>query len=243
MSVPNVVSETSICNMALARIGSTQSITSLADRSNEARQCAIWYPQDRDVLLCDFPFPWSESYFNLDQVAGPEINGQVANAQWSRTYRYPSDCLKVRRLVATPQPLTATIPQTTAPTSNAAWGNQPWKRAVGNPYPISYAVGHDATGRLIMTDSVGTGFGVTCVYTAAVEDPTQFSADFVDALAWRLAADLAMGLAFSDAKRNWAHQEYEKHARTVRATTMNEQQSDIPLIRTQSEMINARWRY
>lgn len=246
MTTINAISEASICNMALARMGSTQTITTLAstDRSNEAAQCRIWYPQDRDAILCDFPWPWAEAYAELDQVAGPEINGLVANAQWARSYRNPPDCLKIRRVVSTPAPVATSPPQTTGNFTLYPYQNQPWKRAVGNPYPISYGIGSDTTGRLIFSDSFGEfGAGLTCVYTAAVADPSQFAADFADTLAWRLAADLAMGLGFSDAKRQFAETMYERTIRKSRSAQENEQQSDIPLVRTQSEMINRRWNY
>lgn len=240
----NAITEASICNQALSRMGSTQTITSLniSDRSNEAVQARLWYPSDRDAMLCDFPWPWAESYQVLDQVAGPEINGQVANAQWQRTYRYPSDALKLRRLVDTPPTQVTTVPpQTTGTVAQFPYTNQPWRRPEGQPWPISYGVGHDATGRLIETDSFGCGFGITMVYTAAVSDPTQFSADFADALAWRLAADFAMGLGFSDAKRQYAEQMYTRTIYKARATHMNERQSDVPRITWQSEMVNRRW--
>lgn len=239
----NAITEASICNMALSRMGSTQTITSLAisDRSNEANQARLWFPQDRDALLCDFPWPWAESYQVLDQVAGPEIDGQLANAQWQRTYRYPSDALKLRRLVETQPILTNNIPQTTGTNSVYPYYPQPWRRPEGQPWPISYSVGHDAIGRLIETDSYGCGYGITMVYTAAVSDPTQFSADFADTLAWRLAADFAMGLGFSDAKREYAETMYRKTIYKARATHLNERQSDVPNITWQSQMVNARW--
>lgn len=242
MTTPTSLSEAFIANMALARIGVNARITDLAtDVSPEGAQAAIWYPQDRDALLCDFPWPWAEGYFQLDQVAGPEINQQVANAQWSRTYRYPSDCLKLRRIVVTPPPFNGSNPpQTTGLTSFNAWCNEPWKRADGQPYPISYSVTQDSIGRLIQTDAVGVGFGLTAVYTRAVEDPSQFSNDFADLLAWRLAADLGMALAIDERKRAYAEQQYERVVKKARATHLNETQSDIPLVRYQSEAIRAR---
>lgn len=239
----NAITEASICNQALSRAGSTQSITSLnpSDTSVEADQCRIWYPQDRDSMLADFPYPWAEAYLNLAQVAGPEIDGNVANAQWARSYRYPPDCLKIRRLV--PTPLTSTPqspPQTTGPV-NYGWGNQPWKRPEGQPYPISYGIGHDVTGRLLMTDFWGCGYGLTAVYTQSVQDPTQFAADFADALSWRLASDLAMGLGYSDSRRQYAERMYRDTIYKARATQFNEMQGDIPFLRRQSEVIRARW--
>ncbi len=243
MTSPYDIQEAGICNQALSRAGSTQSITSLnpSDTSVEADQCRIWYPALRDASLADFPYPWAESYLNLAQVAGPEIDGNVANAQWARTYRYPPDCLKIRRLVPTPVSGSDTIPQTTGPAGGYGYGNEPWKRPEGQPYPISYSIGHDATGRLLETDFWGNGYGLTAVYTAKVEDPTQFSADFADMLAWRLAIDLAFALGFSDQRRSNAQRMYEEVVRKQRATQFNESQGDIPWLRRQSEVIRARW--
>lgn len=237
----STISEASICNMALGRIGSTQTITSFGDGSNEANQCALWYPQDRDAMLSDYPFPWSTGYQQLAQVAGPEINGQIANAEWSRTYRYPSDCLKLRRVVATDLQASTSIPQTTGVMALYPSINRSWRRAAGDPSPISFSEGQDATGRLIMTDAYGDGAGLTAVYTRKVEDPTQMAADFADALAWRVAMDLAMSLGFSDGKRQWCAREYEQWVRRARASAQNAGQSDIPLISYQSETVRARW--
>lgn len=236
----NAIDEVKISNLALSRVGSTQQITSFQDGSTEAAQCLIWYPQSRDALLADFPWPWAESYMNLAQVAGPEIDNQVANAQWLRTYRYPSDCLKLRRLTATPQPNSSSIPQTTG-SPGFPYVVDPTKRSDGQPFPFPFAIGHDVEGRLIMTDNNGWGAGITAVYTAAVEDPTQFATDFADTLAWRLAADLAMGLSFSDEKRKYAESMYDRTIRKARATAYNESQGDAPFVRYTSEMIRARW--
>lgn len=240
----NAVTEASICNLALTRAGSTQSITSLniSDTSVEASQCRILYPMLRDTMLNEFPLPWTKAYAELDQVAGPEIDGNVANPEWTRSWRYPADCLKVRRLVPTQQTSDdVNPPQTTGITASLGYGVEPWKRQDGQPWPYPFEIGHDETGRLIFTDSVGDGFGLTCVYTQAVQDPSQFAADFADALAWRLAADLAMALGFSDQRRQMAHQEYERHGRRMRADLMNEGQSSIPYVNYQAEVIRARW--
>lgn len=245
MTTLNTISEVGISNMALARMGSTQRISSFTDGSNEAAQCGLWYPQDRDSMLNDFPFPWSEAYAVLDQVAGPEIDNQVANAQWARSYRYPPDCLKMRRIVFTPvQGAAGSPPQTTGTFVQGMYSNRPWMRIDGDPYPITYGLSNDSTGRLICTDAVGVpGFGLTAVYTQAVSDPSQFAADFADALAWRLAADLAMALGFDSNKRQYCMQEYDRWVHRTRASLMNELSPDWPIVRYQSETVRARWNW
>lgn len=236
MGTPNAVSEVSICNQALSRAGSTQTITSFADQSNEAAQCGIWYPQLRDTMLNEFPWPWARGYAALAMVAGPEINGQRANAEWIRAYRYPSDCLKIRALLPTQAATGSTTPVFSGD------GDEWWLKPDGRPYPYPYTLSQDDTGRLILTDAVGTGYGLTCVYTRAVSDPSQFAADFADALAWRLAADLCAALQFSTERRKECHEEYMRHTQRARASHMNETQGVNPTAnRYRAEGIRRRW--
>lgn len=235
MGTSNEISESSVCNLALARAGSTQTITTLLDGSNEANQCAIWYPQLRDTMLCEFPWPWARGYAPLSQVAGPEIDGQRANAEWLRAYRYPTDCLKIRAL----------LPTQAASSSGAAFpgdADEWWLKPEGRPYPYPYTLSQDETSRLILTDAVGYGYGLTCVYTRAVSDPAQFAADFADALAWRLAADLCSALQFSSERRKECHEEYMRHTQRARANHMNETQGANPSAsRYRTEGIRRRW--
>ncbi len=230
MTTANTISEASIANLALLRIGSTQSISSFADGSNEANQCAAAYPQCRDAVLADFPWPWAKAEAPLAQVAGPEINNTRARAEWARSYRYPSDCIKVHQLLATPNP------------NDLPYGySQPWLRESTNPMPVEFDIGSDASGRLILADFNGIGYGVTATYTQKVSDPTQFAPDFADALAWRIAVDLAMGLAFSDQKRQAAERGYEMSIRKARATAMNEVRTAISQIRYRARTVRDRW--
>lgn len=230
MPTPNTISEVSIANLALLRVGSTQSITSFADGSNEANVAANAYPQCRDALLADFPWPWAKAESPLAQVAGPETTKARARTEWSRSYRYPSDCVRMLALLPTPA------------TSDLPYGySQTWNRDATNPIPVDFDVGSDASGRLILTDFVGSGYGVTAIYTSKVADPNQFAPDFADALAWRLAVDLAMGLAFSDSKRQAAERGYESTIRKARATAMNETRTAISQIGYKSSTIRARW--
>lgn len=240
MGTPDYISEVSIVNNALNRIGSTQQITSFSDGSIEAAQAAMIYPSERNRLLNTFPWPFAEAYFDLVQVEGPETSGDRANAQWLRSYRYPTDCLKLRRVVIKPQPAGSSLPQTTGTTGINYWCNEPWRRAVGDAYPVSYGMGSDTAGKLIMSDFYDT-YGLTAIYTQAVSDPSQFETDFADALTWEVASEMAMGLAYSDSKRDHADKMAEKSTRMAIVTAMNSLASDIPHLRRQSEVIRARW--
>ena len=230
MTTANTISEVSIANLALLRVGSTQTISSFTDGSNEANQAGAAYPQCRDAVLADFPWPWAKAETPLSQVAGPEINKLRARAEWSRSYRYPSDAVKILSLMPTPAK------------SDIPYGySQTWKRDPTNPSPIDFDIGSDSQGRLILTDCYGIGNGMTAIYTQKVSDPNQFSPDFADALAWRIAIDLSMGLAFSDQKRQGAEHGYEMTMRKARATAMNEVRTAISQISYRSRTVRARW--
>ena len=66
-------------NLALSRIGSTQAITSITGTGLpvSAQQAQLWYDQTRVAMLSDFPYPFAEAYFVLNEVAGPEIDADA----------------------------------------------------------------------------------------------------------------------------------------------------------------------
>lgn len=241
MGTPTYPSEMLICNQSLAACGSTQQISSFQDGSNEALQCALWYPSIRDAILADFPWPWAEGYLILAEVAGPETNGLRANAQWTRSYRFPVDCAKLVRVVRTPPPLMPqSPPQTTGVFGINYWYNQTWRRALGDAYPVSYGLSQDAVGKLICSDFYGA-YGLTAIYTMNSSDPTQWDADFSDSLMWRLGGRLARTLMFNEKKAKDCDAEYKDSIKKSRATAMNQIQGDTPYIQRQAEVIRRRF--
>jgi hypothetical protein len=81
-------SETSICNQALARLGSKR-INALTDNSIEAIQARQHYEQTRDALL-------RSHYWNF-AIARSELSPDAASPAFGWEYQYilPSDCLRV----------------------------------------------------------------------------------------------------------------------------------------------------
>lgn len=243
MGTPTLPSEVLICQQALSNAGSAQTITSLNDGSNEANQCALWYPSMRDSMLCEFPWPWAEGYAPLVEVAGPETTQTLANVQWMRSYRYPVATLKLVRVVRTPPPLIPTIPPPPPTTGNLVLFtgcNQTWRRAIGQAYPVTYGLSADQTGKLICSDFYGP-YGLTAVITMALSDPTQWDADFADALAWKLGAKLAVALCFNEKMAKACKDGYVESNKLARATAMNQLQGDTPYITRQAEVIRRRW--
>lgn len=217
-----------ICNQALSRIGCAQTITSLADSRPEAVQCNLWYAQCRDAMLRDFRWPWATTYAALNQVSA---NTAAVNQEWVYSYRYPTDCLLIRRLLYLPDSPVALTSQPPVFPLPLMW------RQDADPYPIPFEVGQDDDGKLIYTDQINAWIK----YTVAVTDPTQFPQDFASVLAWRLATELAYSLATSDSRREYALKQYRDELATSRANALNEEQRDNPYTTWNSEFIRARY--
>ncbi|PHR17882.1 MAG: hypothetical protein COA41_11330 [Sphingopyxis sp.] len=162
-----------ICNMALTRIGQSQLITSLDEQSLAAELCTLHYADARDFVLRDFDWPFAEARVFLSDIGSPPVN-------WSFRYRYPTDCLKARRIA---------IPGNENPTADQR-----------TPYKVVHAAG----GRAIITNQQEAEL----VYTVRVEDTTYFDPMFVSALAWRLGSELAIGLQVRPENFNAAQQQY-----------------------------------
>jgi len=87
-----MASEVEICNMALSHLRAG-SINSLTEASLQAQQCKLWYPILRDQLLEDAPWGFAHGLKAMAVLASVSI------FNWSYAYQYPSDCLKINRLV------------------------------------------------------------------------------------------------------------------------------------------------
>lgn len=83
----------SICNMALARAGVSQTISSLTETSTQARMCNQFYEPTRQSLLREFPWPFAERYFTLALIA------EEPNSRWNYSYRFPSTALRINEVV------------------------------------------------------------------------------------------------------------------------------------------------
>lgn len=86
-----VTTETSICNIALGRLGS-QRVLDISENSVEGRACALHYPIIRDELLRSHAWNFAIKRETLTAlVSGPAFG-------WSTQYALPNDCLRVLQL-------------------------------------------------------------------------------------------------------------------------------------------------
>jgi hypothetical protein len=81
----------SICNRALALLGSKSFITSLTEGSAQADQCNIQVEPARKQTLTDFDWPFARTYSVLTEYG-------TAPDRWSYQYIYPAKCLYAREI-------------------------------------------------------------------------------------------------------------------------------------------------
>lgn len=208
-------SDTEICNRALGQLGNCKQIASLADKSNEARACTLYYAGARDAVLSAFPWGFATRTIALTLVA------EQPTPEWAYSYRYPTDALTIVRLPSGVAPLTWDYPP-----CGIGWSVK----------PVPFRIVSDASGKLIYANLSDA----TAEYTARIEDPTQFSEDFVEALACKLAAEMAPLVTGGDAFKlgQQAYQRYQVALTAARTRAANEEREGPP---PDSDLVTARY--
>ncbi|GFE61929.1 hypothetical protein [Geobacter sp. AOG2] len=183
------ISEVSICNMALARCGVTLFMESATEASQQASVCNLFYVPVRDRVLQAWPWQFARKYVLLQELGSPP-------SCWQYRYHYPSDCLKVRRLV------------------RAGERGQ----AVGAPVPFEIGEAEASAARAILTDLPGA----EAEYTARITDVALFPPSFASALAWALAAEIAIPLTTDLNRAQLAQRMYAQALLEAGADALNE---------------------
>lgn len=89
-----MTSSVDICNLALANIGSKSRIDSLTEASPEAAACRQFYEICRDTVLSAHNWGFARKVVALAETANTPLD-----TKWAVEYAYPSDCLKLRKIL------------------------------------------------------------------------------------------------------------------------------------------------
>jgi len=150
--------------MALSHLAVSKEIANLdADASQEAQTARRFYDVARDKVLRDFDWPFTTK---IDVLALVELE---PNTEWAYSYRYPTDCLKVRRILS------------------AVRNDDTTTR-------VPYKLAQDASGLLLFTDMQDAQLE----YTVKSDDPQFYPADFTLAFSLFLASLMAPRLTGGD---------------------------------------------
>jgi hypothetical protein len=187
-------STTAIANLAISHLGIGKEIANLeTERSSEAQACRRFYETARDVTLRDFPWPFATKINAIGLVE------EDPNDEWGFSYRYPTDCLMLRRILS-------------------------GLRNDNRQSRIPYRVTRDDSGLLIYTDAEDAELE----YTIKETDVGRFPADFTMAFSFLLAGYVAPRLTGGDPFKlgQRALELYQIELSHARLTAMNEEQSE-----------------
>jgi hypothetical protein len=162
-------SEVIACNLALSHVGHGKEIAALSERGDAAEACNLFYLPALDEMLRNFDWPFAKKVAALGLVSTYGDANHTSN-DWTYAYRYPSDCLKLRRI-------------------------QSGVRTDYRAARVSYEVMADEAGTLIMTDRENAIIEYT---TTDARNPGRWSSDFLMAFSYRIAGYIAPRLAKGD---------------------------------------------
>jgi hypothetical protein len=227
-------SEATLCNLALARIGDTDNFLEDlgTDTSEEAALCNVFYENQRDSLLAAFWWPFATRRAVLPASA------EDPRAGWGYIYTVPTDCVAARYIYPSGP---SQVLYTPLPPSQlmGVWTNPRMPRPDQRvPFSVESGMTTDPDGNLV--DSKVLLCDLTTpllVYTSRMTDPANFPPLFKDALAWSVAAEIAMPLTKKTNLQQFAQGKFEAAWRLAAAMGMNEAQEDaVP----DSEMVSGR---
>lgn len=190
-----MASSTEICNLALSHLRVSKEIANLeTERSQEAASCRAFYETARDATLRDFAWAFASKIDSLPLVE------EDPNDEWAYSYRYPTDCLKIRRILS---------------------GNRNDSHQTRQPYKVI----QDSAGLLILTDKRDAELE----YTIRADDSDRYPADFILAFSFRLAAYIAPRVTAGDPFKlgERALRMYQLEMSMAQASDVNEEQPDV----------------
>lgn len=188
-----MASEVQIAKLALQHLGDRFDITTLEEASVEAEQVNLIYDEVRDTVLRSHPWKFARKFFS------PAYLTAVAPGEWGYMYTYPSDCLRMLRII---NPLGA-----------------------GKP-PIRFEVGLNSSGsKVILTNESE----ITIEYTARITDPNMYDSQFITGLSYRLAQYLAIPITGDRQRMADMQVMADRELGMAMSTDANEGFEEVPL--------------
>lgn len=200
-----MASKTEIFNMALSHLAVGKEVSNLeTEQSEEARVGRRFYDTALRATLSDFNWPFATRIVALALIE------EEPNSEWAFSYRYPSDCLNIRRVLS---------------------GIRNDNRQTRAPYKMA----GDDTGTIIFMDEEDAQIE----YTKYIDNPLIYPADFTLALSYYLAAMAAPRLTGGDQFKlgDKALRMYAGELRRAEARAGNEEQAEEE---PESEFVRAR---
>jgi len=159
-----MASKTEIANLAISHIGIGKEVANIdTEQSEEASACRRYFDIAKENTLGDMSWNFATRFVTLGLVES------TPSTEWDYSYRYPTDCLEIRRIL-----------------SGVRNDTQRTR--------IPFRIISDSAGKLIYTDEPGA----VIEYTRNITDIDLFSPEFKMALSFRLAYYIAPRLTAGD---------------------------------------------
>lgn len=192
-----MASKVEICNLALSILGIGKEIANIeTEKSEEASACRRFYDIARDNILRAFAWPFTTKITTLALIE------EDPNSEWDYSYRYPSDCLYIRRILS---------------------GIRNDTRQSRVPYKIA----QDDSGLLVFTDAENAEME----YTVKADNPQFYPQDFTLALSYLLATLIAPRITAGDPHKlgEKALRLYDYTVNKAAGLNYSEEQADQPI--------------
>jgi len=205
------MSKAVLFNLALARIGNTKGVSNAeTDNTVEANMCRLFYDNALGDMYESFQWPFARTRVDLGLVQTDP------NPNWKYSYRVPADSGRI--IAVGDADLIVAWDYNWA----GSW-NSYSDSSIRIPIPI-YEIVSDNTGKLIHTDIVDA----VAYYERRVTEPSLWPYAFANALAWKLAADIALPLSRDPKLANNAERKYDLEISKAYAAQLNESPTETP---------------
>lgn len=146
------MTKTEICNVSISHLGVSKDIASIDEDSGAARALKRYYDLALRDTLRRYPWPFAVKFYTLGLIS------EDPTEEWEYSYRYPSDCLKILRILS-------------------------GDRNDDLESKVVYKMVSDTEGQLIYTDEENAEIE----YISIVDDTQNWPEDFIMAFTRRLA--------------------------------------------------------
>ena len=189
------ISKTRIANMALSHVGAEHDIESLAEISTEADAVELWYDYSLQQALeaFDWSFARKRIVLTLHGDTISTTSNQPLAGVWGFRYKYPNDCIVVRKMQ-----------HPNSPPDNAL------------PFEIELSLAGDE--KTILTNVENA----VAVYTMFQQSVNLFSPSFVLALSFAIAANIAFTLTGKLALEKSMQEKFFQAVNHAAAHSLNE---------------------
>ena len=193
--------EIEICQVALRRVGDSQTITDTsggliansADTTLEVRLLKELYPRARNQLLEALPWPFATKFALLTE--NDDGTNEIWDDEHDFAYALPADCLVARRFVTNTHQR--------------------------EPNPEPFRIFQHDSGTVIACNVANADANLE--YTALVTDDSLYPEMFCSALSWKIAYEIALPLSVDRQLRSDAMQMYAVEMRMAAARVFNEE--------------------